>query len=184
MCPGLGCRLWLSFPLLSPQEEQPRLRSRELCQGAGARLGKPACGELVRRKVHWSGHHHPGARPCAGHARVPATRAAGPGGGGGGGRLGDAAPGRVGGAHGPGRSGVIRRAAPPGRGRRPRTRPGSMDRSSLLQLIQEQVRWGRGAPAPPLPLGWAGEMELAEPQPSPRSCPFPKPSHARPWPTA
>ncbi|KAM7148998.1 rhomboid-related protein 1 isoform 2-T2 [Molossus nigricans] len=64
------------------------------------------------------------ARACSGHAS------------GGGGRLGDAAPGRAGGAHGQGRSGVIRRAAPPRRGHRPR--PDSMDRSSLLQLIQEQ----------------------------------------------
>ncbi|XP_047569220.1 rhomboid-related protein 1 isoform X4 [Lutra lutra] len=60
----------------------------------------------------------------------------------GGGRLWlrDAAPSGAGGAGGPGRSGVVRRAAPSGRGRRPRppAPPGSMDRSSLLQLIQEQ----------------------------------------------
>lgn len=62
------------FPRLSP------LRSRALCQDAGATLGKPACGERVRRLGRWSGHHHPGARPRAGHARVPATRAAGAGG--------------------------------------------------------------------------------------------------------
>nr|XP_054363389.1 rhomboid-related protein 1 isoform X3 [Mirounga angustirostris] len=55
-------------------------------------------------------------------------------------RLRDAAPNGAGGAGGPGRSGVVRKAAPSGRGRQPRppAPPGSMDRSSLLQLIQEQ----------------------------------------------
>lgn len=46
-------------------------------------------------------------------------------------------------------------------------RPGSMDRSSLLQLIQEQVRWGRGARAPPLPLGWAGKWNWQSLSPTP-----------------
>lgn len=102
---------------------------------------------------------------------------------------------RAGGAGGPGRSGVVRRAAPPGRGRRPRppARPGSMDRSSLLQLIQEQVRgevggWGRRhRPLRPSPcLVWGvGRWSPRKPQSSPYLAPIPpSPLPARPQPPA
>lgn len=45
-CQGLGCRLWLSFHTC-PVRRRSCGSVMELCQGAGARLGKPACAEPV-----------------------------------------------------------------------------------------------------------------------------------------
>lgn len=172
-----GCERGLGVSCDSVCQLLPSLEEQRTLPGPGVGWGKPARGEGAGVPGRWLGPFQPGsaysckARACSGRAWRQQRR---------GGQLRDAAAGGAGGALGPGRSGVLRRAAPPGHGRRPRppARPGSMDRSSLLQLIQEQVRGEGGAgTAPPRP----SIVGLSSQRPSPHS---PKPLPARPWPPA